>query len=347
MYFIGFLTSFTAALVLSWSCVMEVCTLLGYERRSTFCTWLIAACAAVGSMGAVSKPWAPWSIMSVGVLHRVFPDMTVTYPQYFAWVIPVSALAMVGILLGGRIMRLDTSRIMAHKGALTDAAIRFTRSQKFAAGLCVLMLTLLFIPSFLPDGTLKALLSEMGVFGVFTLLILIAALCRDETGESLIDLNRLIKDGAVPWGVIFLLGAMLPLIAGMQSEEAGIMPLLQALVAPHLNGLSPAAFYMGCVIFFGLLAQVLPRALLLFAVLPLMLQVAGVIGAEPVMTTMLALFSLVCPLGTPGASAYAGMLYGNRNVNIRDCFRAVWLCLAAILLSIAAAGLPLGMLLFC
>lgn len=347
VYFIGFLTSFTAALVLSWSCVMQICKLLGYEKRGRLCTWLIACCAAVGSMGAVSKPWAPWSLMCLTLLDKFFPSLTVTYPQYFAWVLPVSLVAMALILLAGRVfMRLDVAPIMAHRGALTHKEVEFTGVQKYAALLCLLMLTLLFLPSFLPQGPVKSLLTDMGVFGVFTLLILLAALAKDGRGQALLDLSALIKAGAVPWGVIFLISAMLPLAAAMQSDQAGLMPLLQAAVAPHLQGLSPLAFCGGCLVFFILASQVVSRALLLFAVLPLFMQMGTSIGASPALLTMIGVFGLVCPLGTPGASAYAGMLYGNRNVNTADCFRTAWLCVTAIFLSISLVGLPLGMLLF-
>ena len=348
IYLLGLLTSVFPAIFIGWACAYKLCEILGYEKRSPFCAFLVFNICMIGNMGDSSKPWSAWGLTTMNSYNSVIENGVITYASYMIWCIIVYlSIIFVSILFGKYIMKIDMS--LYNKGDYRQAAsaYEFDNIQKFAAALLVLMIIILFIPAYLPECTLKTILSTMGTIGAISVVLILASILNKANGQPLFDFGTIAGNGGVNWTPIMLLTVTVPLGAALKAPEAGIMQIVSELAISYLDGLSPYVFYLVIAILLGVLTQVAHNLVLLTAFAPIFAQVGSSLGMSPEIIMMIASLMLTAALGSPAGSTRSGLLYGNTEyIKLSDSYKYGWLSLGAHIVMCMCVGIPLGMLIF-
>lgn len=348
IYALAFFASTFPAIFLGWACAYKICDVLGYEKRSPFCGFLVFNITMIGSMGDTCKPWSAWGLTALNAYNSVVPDGVISYGGFMVFSTIIFLVVIVMMILFGRfVMKIDMDQFL--KGDYRQAArsYHFDGTQKFACALMTLMIFCLFIPGYLPQCWLKQLLKTLGTIGIVSVVLLIAGAVNMANGKPLMDFKQIATHGGIPWDPVMLLTATVPLGAALKSPDAGIMQLISDLATTHMEGLSPIIFYISIAVFLGLLTQIAHNLVLLTAFTPMFCTVGIALGMSPELITMIATIVLTAALGTPAGSTRSGMMFGNGEyITMGDCYKLGWFSLLAHVIACCAIGIPLGMLLF-
>lgn len=348
VFALAFFASTFPAIFIGWACAYKICEVLGYEKRSPFCGFLVFNIAALGIMGSGCKPWSAWGLAALNAYNQAVPDGIISYGDYMLFYVVVyfTATALT-ILFGKFVMKIDVTPFV--NGDYRQAArdYHFDRTQKFACVLMLGMIVGLFIPGYLPACALKTLLKNLGTIGIISVVLLIAGGINMANGKPFLDFKKVASHDAIPWDPIMLLSATVPLGSALKADEAGIMNLVAGFAMNHMEGLSPIIFYISIAVFLGLLTQIAHNLVLLAAFTPMFCTVGIALGMSPELITMIASIMLTAALGSPAGSTRSGMLFGNSEyITLGDCYKLGWFSLLAHVIACCAIGIPLGMLLF-
>jgi sodium-dependent dicarboxylate transporter 2/3/5 len=344
VYLMGFLVGAIPAILMVWAFAYLLLEEVGFEKCSPFMGFLIANIVVITGQGSYCRPWGPWGLTAIQSYQTVVPDGSIDFLLFMVWttiVFLVSDVLMV--LVGKYILKLDVSPLINYDYSklATDKKMNF--QQKLASVLLIVMMIILFIPTYLPDGAFKTGLKTMDVLGTIIVTLVVASMIKNPEGKPYFSFNDVVNvKGTIPWGAVMLITATVPLGNALRAKEAGIMPLITSFAKTHMADLSPFLFYCLVAIVLGLLTQVAHNLVLLAAVSPIFATVALSIGASAEVIMMISTVVLCTALGTPAASTRAGMLFGNSQyITVGDCYKYGWLSLATCLIATLFIGVPI------
>lgn len=348
IYLLGFFTSNYPAIFLGWACAYKLCDVLGYAKRSPFCGFLIFNITAIGSMGETAKPWSAWGLTALHAYNSTVADGALSYGAFLTWSTIVYFAAIVLTLLFGRfVMKIDTKPFV--QGNYREAAERyqFDTAQKFACLLLLGMILALLLPGYLPEGSLKTFLVNLGTIGIVSVVLIIAGAVNKANGKAFFDFKKIAAHGGVPWEPIILLTATVPLGNALNSQDAGIMQIILDFATHYMKDLSPLVFYVVIAIFLGLITQAAHNLVMLTAFTPMFCTIGVSLGMSPELITLICSIILTAALGSPAASTRAALMFGNGEyITMRDAYTLGWFSLLAHLAACCALGIPLGLLMF-
>ncbi len=348
IYLLGFFTSNYPAIFLGWACAYKLCDVLGYEKRSSFCGFLVFNIAVIGSMGETAKPWSAWGLTALNSYNLVIPDGIFSYGAFLVWSTIIYFIAIgITLLFGKFVMKIDMDPFI--RGNYREAASQynFDKTQKFACCLLAGMIIALLIPGYLPDCILKSILKELGTIGIVSVVLIIAGTINMPNEKPFFNFKEIATNGGVSWEPIILLTATVPLGNALKSSDAGIMQIITDFVNIYLEGLSPIVFYVAVAVFLGLITQVAHNLVLLTAFTPMFCSVGVSLGMSPEIIILICSIMCSAALGTPAASTRAALLFGNGEyIKLGDAYKLGWFSLFAHLVACCAVGIPLGILKF-
>lgn len=341
----GFFVGIYATIFLMWGICYRMLQDMGFEKKSKETSFILIGVAFVSIMGMTVKPWSPWAMVGVNGLRSVTGEGVVFLP-YSCFMIVISLLSTILFMVLARfILRLDFSSLKSKD--FTDLAkdIHVTSQQKLGAGMLAFLLVALYIPSVLPDGLLKTVLSAQGATGICIIVLLVLSLVYFD-GKPLLDFVSLAKT-SIPWNMICLLTAVGPLGDALMSSEAGFTKAVMAVLKPILAGQSSLAFYIFTIVLACVLTQFMNNTILLVVMTPMFCTIAGMIGANQTLVAAILIFGLTAALCTPGASSRAGLVFGNDEwIDVKQAYGQVVLSVFAVVLVLIVVGIPLGLALF-
>lgn len=347
VYVLAFFTNTYPALFIGWACVYKLCDVLGYEKRSPFCAFLVFNVIVISNMGDSCKPWSIWGLTAINTYTSAV-GTAMEYAPYMLWTTIVFWTAISIMLLFGKyVMKINMDNYL--KGDYREAASHFTFDslQKFGCSLLILLLVVLFVPNYLPDCAVKSFFSRLGTIGVISCVLMIAGFLNLSSGKPLLDFKELASGGAVPWDPVMLVACTMPLGAAIKAPESGVMDLVSTFAIEHMADMSPFVFYVAIAIFMGLLTQVAHNAVCLIAITPIFLQVGMTLNMNTQIILLVAAVMLTAALGSPAGSTRSGLLYGNDEyISLSDCYKFGWFSLLTHIIACCAVGIPLGMLMF-
>lgn len=213
------------------------------------------------------------------------------------------------------------------------------------AVMLILLLVALYIPSVLPDGLIKTMLSAQGATGLCIIMLLVLSFVYFD-GKPAIDFVELAKK-SIPWNMVCLLTAVGPLGDALMSSDTGFTKAIMATLKPIMAGQSPTMFYIFTIILACVLTQFMNNTILLVVMTPMFCTIAGMVGANPILVTSILIFGLTAALCTPGASSRAGLVFGNTEwIDVKQAYIQAVLSVVAVILVLAVIGIPLGSVLF-
>ena len=342
----AFFVGIYPAIFLMWGICYRLLTNLGYAKRCKTSAYLLIGIAYVSIMGMTIKPWSSWSMLGINALVES-TGLNYNFLPYSFFMLSVSLASILLFLLCGKlILHIDTTPLQTCDFTQLAGKINYTAQQKIGTFMLFFILVCLYLPSTLPKGSsLYIFLTNLGPVGVIALVIILLCLFTHKN-EPLLDFVHLAAQ-SIPWNMICLLAAVGPLGTALMHQEANITPTILLALKPLLAGQSPFMLYASITLFAVMLTQFMNNTVLLVALTPMLCQLAGLLGANPLLITALLIFALSAAMATPGASSRAGLVFGNAEwITTKDAYQQGILSVCCITLALLLIGLPLGLLLF-
>ena len=284
-------------------------------------------------------------MVGVNGLRSVTGEGVIFLPYSCFMVVISLASTLLFMLFAKLILRLDMSVMKDKDFTGLAKEIQVMKQQKLGAVMLILLLVALYIPSVLPDGPIKTMLSAQGATGLCIIMLLVLSFVYFD-GKPAIDFVELAKK-SIPWNMVCLLTAVGPLGDALMSSDTGFTKAIMATLKPIMAGQSPTMFYIFTIILACVLTQFMNNTILLVVMTPMFCAIAGMVGANPILVASILIFGLTAALCTPGASSRAGLVFGNTEwIDVKQAYIQAVLSVVAVILVLAVIGIPLGSVLF-
>ena len=357
----GFFVGIYATIFLMWGICYRMLQDMGFKKQSKESSIILIGVGFVSIMGMTVKPWSPWAMVGVNGLRSVTGEGVVFLP-YSCFMVVISLVSTLLFMMFAKfILRLDLSILKDKDFTGLAREIVVTKQQKLGAVMLVFLLVALYIPSVLPDGLIKTMLSAQGATGLCIIMLLVLSLVHFDDKPAL-DFVKLAKE-SIPWNMVCLLTAVGPLGDALMSSDTGFTKTIMAILKPVLAGQSPldklcrgfatgrrgspTMFYIFTIVLACVLTQFMNNTILLVVMTPMFCTIAGMIGANPVLVAAFLIFGLTAALCTPGASSRAGLVFGNTEwIDVKQAYIQAILSVVAVALVLVVIGIPLGSALF-
>ena len=334
-----------ATIFLMWGICYSMLADMGFAKKSKEASFILIGVAYISIMGMTIKPWSPWAMVGVNGLRSVTGEGVVFLPYSCFMVVISLASTLLFMLFAKLILRLDMSVMKDKDFSGLAKEIQVTKQQKLGAVMLILLLVALYIPSVLPDGLIKTMLSAQGATGLCIIMLLVLSFVYFD-GKPAIDFVELAKK-SIPWNMVCLLTAVGPLGDALMSSDTGFTKAIMATLKPIMAGQSPTMFYIFTIILACVLTQFMNNTILLVVMTPMFCTIAGMVGANPILVASILIFGLTAALCTPGASSRAGLVFGNTEwIDVKQAYIQAVLSVVAVILVLAVIGIPLGSVLF-
>lgn len=204
----GFFVGIYATIFLMWGICYRMLQDMGFKRGSKESSFILIGVAFVSIMGMTVKPWSPWAMVGVNGLRSVTGEGVVFLPYSCFMVVISLASTLLFMLFAKLILRLDMSVMKDKDFTGLAKEIQVTKQEKLGAVMLILLLVALYIPSVLPDGLIKTMLSAQGATGLCIIMLLVLSFVYFD-GKPAIDFVELAKK-SIPWNMVCLLTAVGP-----------------------------------------------------------------------------------------------------------------------------------------
>ena len=341
----GFFVGIYAAIFLMWGICYRMLQDMGFAKKSREACFILIGVTYVSIMGMTVKPWTAWSMVGINGLRSVTGEGVVFLP-YSCFMVVISLLStLLFMLLAKIVLRVDLSSLKEKDFTHLAQEIVVTSQQKLGAVLLLVLLIALYIPSILPDGLLKTMLSAQGATGICLIILLVLSLVYVD-GQPALDFVKLAQTG-IPWNMVCLLMAVGPLGDALMSSDTGFTKTVMALLKPIMAGQSPTLFYVFTIVLACVLTQFMNNTILLVVMTPMFCTISQMVGAVPELVAAFLIFGLTAALCTPGASSRAGLVFGNTEwIDTKQAYAQALLSVLAVALVLTIVGIPLGSVLF-
>lgn len=341
-----FQTSFVGVFML-WSIAGALSDAAGYEKHNPFLRVMIPAIMVISIASNYIFPFFSGSIMYLGFYSQGMGGATIPTLPFAIWeFVMINLYILLFLLIIKFIFRLDLSKIAIASEMYRDKKCpKMTADQKFGIALLVAFLVVMLLPSFLPASfPLSQLITQLGILGVMTIVLLIMTGIKRADGTPYVPIQKAAQ--TIPWEVIWLLVASVPLAAAFNAEECGIMSTLMGFLTPILMNMDVVVFAAVCTLVVGIVTQFVHNMIVAIILLPILCPLFVQMGGNPATLYMCMTWSLTFAFATPAASMQAALVFGNSSLEPKDGYINGFIHLLLCLALAIVVGIPLGNLIF-
>ena len=333
---------------LMWSIFMGIADVLGYEKKDKFVGYVMCGIVMMQSIIASSVPWSFYPITLQSLMSDYLNGMAFPF-------VPILALGIIGqivtivvyLLVGKFILRVDVSKLQKlpddfYKKAET---IHLTKEGKLGAGLMIVFILCMSIPSIFPNLPISPFLTELGLHGVAIMLLGAFLVLRNKQGKPFSSTGELANLG-LSWEITFLVTSTLSLAALIKLPEVGILEKITAALVPVVSQLSPTVFIIVTILIFWVVTQLTHNFVIVLTLVGALSGVCVQLGINPWLFGWMFMCCMNLAYCTPAASSPGAMFYGSDWVSRKDAYVCgtvfSFFCLIAFLIFM----LPLAKVMF-
>ena len=324
-----------------WAIMYQIFDLLGYKKGDMLVTYWIYGAAICCALANAVFPFVPLPVMFSGwlaPLGHTIPDI-----GWIIWQFTFFTLYMiVYTFIGKYVLRLNVEPFKEKAEEVFNVfhGKKITQEQKIASIMVILFLIITLLPSFLPESSLKTYLAQYGLMGAVFVIVTITSIMTLK-GKPVTNWTDNAKYG-INWDLVIMFVATTPIANALESEEAGILSSIFAVVLPIIQNMTGFQFTLCVIALFLVLTQFAHNVVLIIALSPTLLAIGESIGANIVFLSAIICIVSQTAFLTPGASSPAAAVHGN--TKWVDTKQAYILGVIAILISLACvlALYPLG-----
>lgn len=328
-FILSMFTMGAAAIVMTWAIYYEICHTLGMTKEDAWTKTILVGIVVAGAAGALCLPYQLMSLLYIASVESV-TNITVNTLVYSAFRITTSyGLILLYLLLIRFVLRPDITKLTQqsseHNAYFAEMrAQKMNTSQKIGAISFASVLMLLVVANNCPNTwPFVPAIKTMGLIGVVGILMVILAIFytkQDGIEKTVINIGSIMSK--IDWVIVILVGCVAPISNLLESDEAGIFALITESLTPLGQTMGAEAFVFIMALLIGLLTQVSHNVLLARVLMPLMVSVGVTLDINPMIMMMTVALPCQIAICTPGASGFAGLLWGNRNwIDTKNCLK--------------------------
>lgn len=299
--------SITAAVMIMYPLVFEICRLYDVKPGEKWVTLMCLGILWTGSMSFLILPFKTVPALMLRLYGELSGGLTIEFIPYFITTLTGTICVIITFLLFCKfVARPDVSKL--EQDLTIHGTNALSNYQKFVLGYFIAVLVLLMWPSVAPaNWPLTALLKSIGNTGTLLLSIAVYLFFNFKDG---ISVSKMFGQG-VAWPVVFLLIAALSLGSSFQAEETGITQFLSYPLAPILNGKTPIVFIILIVFLSAFLTNITNNLACVAIFVPIAYTLGVAFGGVSIPALMImVIMSCVVGIAFPPASSPAAVLFG-------------------------------------
>lgn len=307
MIAIEMFVSITAAVMIMYPLIFEICRLYDVKPGEKWVTLMCLGVLWTGSMSFLILPFKTVPALMLRLYGDLSGGATIEYVPYFIVTITGTVCVVAAFLLFCKfIARPDVSKLT--QDLSIQGTGKLSNYQKFILGYFIIVLILLMLPSVAPsDWAFTVLLNNIGNTG--TLLLAIAVYLFFDFKEGM-SVHKMFSEG-VAWPVVFLLIGALSLGSAFEAEETGITAFLSHILGPIFEGRSPIVFIALIVLVSAMLTNVANNLACVAIFVPIAYTLGTSFGGVSMPALMImVIMSCVVGIAFPPASSPAAILFG-------------------------------------
>ena len=297
-----------AGIIIIWGIFLSFCKEVGIKPGHPYACVSLVALAYIPMMAGNILPFMGSSIL----VNSLQSQLTGIDMPYVSFTLMELLLTILGAVLYFAVVRFvirpDTAIVEQYRPAEKDLSLN--REQKVVACLLLVMLVTLFLQGLLPKGlAVTAFLKTMDIAGVVALILVIYYVISQKQNNG-IPFGELAK--GMNWNLVLMFAMITPLTASISAPETGIMEYLNDLLLNVLGGMNPHLFVVMVLLLASVITQFCNNVAVVLLCVPIMYSLAGSIGANVLVISILAAFNLNIAFCTPAASGPAAMIFSNQ-----------------------------------
>ncbi|MFZ7132319.1 MAG: SLC13 family permease [Eubacteriales bacterium] len=346
-YICSALGAFMAAIIICWEFVYKICKQVGYTKEDTWTKMMLVGIVFSTAVGLVTMPFTAGVAANFGYLMAASQGLYSSY-SYLSY-------AIFSVIFGFSIMAVyfiackfvvnpDVSKLKDQIDI--GKKIPFSKKQKLAIAAIIIMIILTFLPSILPDSSVKIFLNTIGTNAIILLVIGIVIMIRDKDGKPYFTFKEL-ADNGIYWDILFMVATALTIGTALSVGDTGFKDLFISMFNPIFAGKSPYIFGIGIIIATLILTNFINNAVAGAIMIPIMFPFASEVGANPMTLTAIIIFISNLGLVLPSSSPFGAFLNSNKEwLSTKDIVSQLSICLFAATVTAIFIGIPLGNLVF-
>ena len=312
-FVLGAMVGIFAGIFVTWAILYKVIDLCEYEHCTLKVTYLVSMVPFSAVAGMIFIPFHATAIMYTGLVAEVIGGIVGQSISYINWMIfqlIISALLMLCYLAVGKFIFKFDFKLMAnteHFAYLKSDKLNF--EQKFGLADLIVVIAILLMPEFLPDGKLNEILTAFGIGGAFLFGLMLPLIYKGKDGKALTNMKDCM--GGVSWDVIWMLIATGPVSAAMQSADSGIVATLVAAVTNLFGEMHWMMFTLLTALILGFATQLTHNVIIAIVLFAPFATVCQNLGGNPTVWFMVNLWMNMAAFMTPAASVNSALIFGN------------------------------------
>ena len=349
-YVLGVFVNTYAVIFLVWAIVYDICQIAGYKKGDMLAGFLLVGVVQVAAISGTIMPYQVFPSVCLNALETT-TGLTVSPGLFIFFNLIVSFLGTLAYFAACKfILKIDLSKLdgLTKEQILNGNVIVYDREQKIATVILIAFLFLILVPGFLPaDNMLKVFYKKIGDQGLLALMLCIVCMVK-LGGKSIVDISQLINKG-VNWSLIFLLMATFTVGDAVNSDAAGIISQITAMLTPIFSNMSGVVFLIASFVLLGTITQFAHNLVLAAVFVPILSSLAITTGLGESIAILVSLglaVVLLQALVTPAASNRGALNYGSDWIGKQNAFKFGLIAVLTADLVVIIAGIPLGLLMF-
>lgn len=340
------LISMYATIIILWMIFYKICEQIGEPPQTKYVEIVISTIVIVCGLTGVMFPFKPNSVIVIGLTQKgIGATLDVNFFTYTLYNLIMCIVLVAAFLLVSKIVfKPDLSRVK--EAGAKNAYLRgqkMNKDQKIGVLILTLFILGLALPSILPETIPgMALLEEMSILGVGTVLLVVLSIVKKEDGKPYINIAHLISKG-VNWELIILISATMPICNALEADECGVLKSVIGVLTTAFSGFSGLAFLVGMIALFLVTTQFTHNLVLILVFTPVLTQMGMQFDINPMVVMLLIYYTAMTAYATPAASSNAALIFGNEKwVKRKDAYLLGILVVLVAFVILTCVGIPLG-----
>lgn len=294
------------AVIICWGLLYDISEQVGFKPGDKYSMLVAAGVVFIGALGNHFFPFQGSVVTSMG-----FTGMELHYTSQYTIFFLIFTVIMVAIyMLALRfIFRPDVTPLI--KNFELQGVKVFSGEQKLVLLLIAVLFMALLVPSYLaPTNPVRIFIKSFGDH-ILVALTLAAATFVIYHDKPLAAIQSMMEAGC-NWNVFFMVMAAFTLSGAVTSADTGVVPFINATIAPFFADKGEFFFVAISVILASILTNIINNAVVAAIVMPVCCNIAVSLGFQPEIVTILLVGACMVGIALPTGSPIGAMIFGNK-----------------------------------
>lgn len=295
------------AVIICWGLLSDISEQVGYKPGDKYPMLVSAALVFIASMGNHFLPFQGSVVSSKGyaAMELDFSSQYTTYSIIFTVIMVAVYMFLLRV-----IFRPDTTPLT--REFKIEGNKTFSVEQKLILIIVAILFMALLIPSYLaPDNAVRVFLKSFGDHILVAIALAISSfiLYRD---KPLMTIQAMGQTG-VSWSVFFMVMSAFTLSSALTSQNTGVVPFINATVAPFFEGKSQFFFVAVSIILAAIATNIINNAVVAAIFMPVCCNLSVTLGYAPEIVAILLIGASMVGVALPTGSPIGAMLFGYKD----------------------------------